>query len=88
MRSFAVKRALIHYSRLAFWVIVHNHRAMLNMLAWVNKIHAKHVQIALFAAKILIHADSHNVSAKRDHCVTERSTLPNVNPMISNVLAA
>ena len=55
---------------------MHNHGAMFDMLARVHEVDAEHVEIALIAAKILIHTDSNDIAAKRDHGMAQGRTLP------------
>ena len=69
-------------------MVVHNHGAMFDMLARIHKVDAKHVEIALIAAKILIHTDSNDIAAKRDHEMAQGRTLPQVDTLVAHMLGA
>ena len=88
MRALAVKSAFIYHTTLALGMVVHNHGAMFDMLARIHKVDAKHVEIALIAAKILIHTDSNDIAAKRDHGMAQGRTLPQVDTLVAHMLGA
>ena len=46
----------------------------------------KYVEIALIAAKILIHTDSNDIAAKRDHGMAQGRTLPQVDTLVATCL--
>ena len=84
--ALAVKSAFIYHTTLALGMVVHNHGAMFDMLARIHKVDAKHIEIALIAAKILIHTDSNNIAAKRDHGMAQGRALPQVDTLVAHML--
>ena len=88
MRALAAQCALVHDAGLAFGVVVNDHRPMLDMLARVGEIDAEHVEIALGAAEILVHADTHNVTAERHHGMPQRGSRPDTDAVVAHMFGA
>mgnify|MGYP000329133423 CR=1 FL=1 len=88
VRALAVKRALVDHAGLAVGVVVYHHRAVFDVLAGVHEVDAEHVEVALFAAEVLIHADTDHVAAECDDGVAQGCALADVDALVADVLGA
>ena len=58
------------------------------MLARIHEVDTQHIEIALAAAEILIHTDSNNVAAERDHGMTQGRALSHVDALVAHMLGS
>ena len=69
-------------------MVVHHHRAVFDVLAGVDEVDAEHVEVALLAAEVLIHADTDHVAAECDDGVAQGCALADVDALVADVLGA
>ena len=67
-------------------MIVHHHRAVLDVLAGIDEVDAEHVEVALFAAEVLIHTDAHDIAAQGHDRVTQGCAFAHVDTMVAHML--
>ena len=88
MGALAAQRTLVDHTGLAFGFVVHDHRTMFDMLARIDEVNAEHVELAMLAAEILIHADAYHVATERDLRMTQRCLLAHMDAMVAHMLGA
>ena len=69
-------------------MVVHHHRAVLDVLARIGEVDAQHIQVALRAAEVLVHTDADHVAAERDHRVTQAGVLAHMDAVAADMLGA
>ena len=58
------------------------------MLVRVHEVDAEHVEVALFAAEVLVHANAHDITTEGDHGMAQGRTLPQVDTLVAHMLGA
>ena len=55
------------------------------MLARVHEVDAEHVEVALFAAEVLVHANAHDITTEGDHGMAQGRLLAHVDALVADV---
>ena len=67
-------------------MVVYHHRAVFDVLAGVHEVDAEHVEVALFAAEVLIHADADDVAAQGHDGVAQGCAFADVDAVVGHML--